>query len=288
MSKRTDFVSVARSQVRVKETGVNNVKYNTWYYGHEVNGAQGTSQYAWCVTFECWCANQVGILNTLIPKCNNVGVLRDWYKARGLYHARDTYTPKSGDLVIFQNASHTGIVQKVEGNRLYTIEGNSKDQVSLNGYPLTSYYIAGYCQVKFNDSSSTSVNTGNTTISSIQKTLNSRYGTSLVIDGTYGSNTKKALVRGLQKELNKQCNAGLKIDGVFGANTKAKCPTIKATSRGNISWLIQAKLICLDYSLSLDGVYGQKTKKVIEQFQKSHGLNADGVCGKNTFEKLFR
>lgn len=287
MSKRTEFVNVAKSQIGVRETGTNNVKYNTWYYGHVVNGTTGTSEYAWCVTFECWCANQVGILNTLIPRCNNVGVLRDWYKAKGLYHPKGTYNPKSGDLIIFENASHTGIVRSLENGRVYTIEGNSKDQVSSNSYPITSYYIAGYCEVKYGDNSSTPVNTGNATISSIQKTLNSRYGTNLVIDGTYGSKTKKALIKGLQKELNKQYNARLVVDGIFGENTKRCCPTIQATSRGNISWLIQAKLICLGYSLSLDSIYGQKTKKVITQFQSKNGLTPDGICGKNTFEKLF-
>ena len=290
MSKRDEFVNVAKSQVGVKETGVNNVKYNTWYYGHEVNGAAGTSQYAWCVTFECWCANQIGILNTLVPRCNNVGILRDWYSNRGLYYLKGTYTPKKGDIVIFRNASHTGIVEKLVGNTLYTIEGNSKDKVSNNSYAMTNSYVQGFCEVKFNDSSNSGggSSSGGNLIKTIQTTLNSRYGTNLATDGVYGTKTKKAFVRGLQKELNKQFNAHLAVDGVFGANTKAKCPTLKTGTRGNITWLVQAKLICLGYSLGLDSIYGTQTKNVITKFQKSHGLVADGICGKNTFEKLFR
>ena len=286
MSKRNDFVNVARSQIGVRETGTNNVKYNTWYYGHVVNGTTGTSEYAWCVTFECWCANQVGILNTLIPRCNNVGVLKSWYNGKGQYFPRGSYTPKSGDLIIFRNASHTGIVEKIENGRLYTIEGNSKDKVSNNSYSLSDSYIQGYCKVKFDDS--TSVNNGNGTIVTIQMTLNNRYKLSIPTDGIYGPRTKKALVKGLQKELNKQYNAGLVVDGVFGVNTKSKCPALKVGTRGNITWLVQAILICLGYSITLDSVYGNNTKNSVSKFQKSHNLIADGICGKNTFEKLFR
>ena len=287
MSKRSEFINIAKSQIGTRETGTNNVKYNTWYYGRPVNGRAGTSEYAWCVTFECWCANQVGILGSLVPKCNNVGTLRDWYKARGLYHLRGAYTPKNGDLIIFKNASHTGIVEKILNSRVWTIEGNSHDRVSNNSYSLTDSYIQGYCEVKFDNNSSSGNSKGDGNIVLIQMTLNSRYKANLVTDGIYGPKTKKALIKGLQKELNKQFNAGLVIDGIFGDKTKNACPTLKNGTRGNITWLVQAKLICLGYNIKLDSIYGLETKNAIIKFQKSHNLVADGICGKNTFYKLF-
>lgn len=286
---RDKFVNIAKSQIGVKETGVNNVKYNTWYYGKIVNGTAGTSEYAWCVTFICWCAQQVGILKTLIPKHNNVGYIRDWYNDRGLYFLKSSYNPQKGDLIIFKNTSHIGIVEKIENGRVWTIEGNSKDKVSNNSYLKTDSYIQGYCKIKFdNSSSNTSNNTSNATISSVQKGLNSKYGTGLKVDGIYGSNTKKALVKSLQKELNKQFNAKLETDGVFGSLTKSKCPLLKIGAKGNITWLVQAMLICKGYNLKLDGDFGSNTQNAIMQFQKSHGLTVDGECGKNTFEKLFK
>lgn len=287
MNKRNEFIDIAKSQIGTRETGTNNVKYNTWYYGRPVNGRSGTSEYAWCVTFECWCANQIGILGSLVPKCNNVGILRDWYKARGLYHLRGSYTPKNGDLIIFKNASHTGIVEKVLNSRVWTIEGNSHDRVSNNSYSLTDSYIQGYCEVKFDNNSSNDNSKGNGNIVTIQMILNNRYKTNLVTDGIYGPKTKKALIKGLQKELNKQFNAGLVIDGIFGDKTKNACPTLKNGTRGNITWLVQAKLICLGYNIKLDSIYGSETKNAIIKFQKSHNLVADGICGKNTFSKLF-
>lgn len=129
---------------------------------------------------------------------------------------------------------------------------------------------------------------GNTTIKYIQETLNNRYGTGIAVDGYYGSNTKKALVKGLQIELNNQYGAGLSIDGIFGAKTKSACPIVRKGARGNITWLIQAMLYCRGYNTNgIDGVYGDGTKNAVYNFQKNNGLLSDGICGKNTFEKLF-
>lgn len=41
-------------------------------------------------------------------------------------------------------SDHTGIVQKVENGRVYTVEGNSGDSVRQNSYPVGYYEILGY------------------------------------------------------------------------------------------------------------------------------------------------
>ena len=38
-------------------------------------------------------------------------------------------------------SDHTGIVQKVENGRVYTVEGNSGDSVRQNSYPVGYYEI---------------------------------------------------------------------------------------------------------------------------------------------------
>lgn len=287
MSKRTEFINVAKSQIGIRENGTNNIKYNTWYYGKTVNGRAGTSEYAWCVTFECWCANQVGILNTLIPKCNNVGDLKNWYNSKGLYLLRGTYTPQNGDLIIFKNASHTGIVEKVINGRVYTIEGNSSDKVSNNSYLLTDTYIQGYCKIKFDNNTSTSSKTNKDTIKKIQKKLNTRYAFNLAIDGEAKTKTFIAFRKALQIELNKQFKAGLTVDGNIGPKTKAKLPIVRKGAKGNITWLIQAVLISIGYNIGLDSDYGKETAGTVKVFQTNNGLKDDGECGKNTFTKLF-
>lgn len=125
-------------------------------------------------------------------------------------------------------------------------------------------------------------------IKSIQRILNSRYNTNLVIDGIYGKETKKAFIIGLQKELNKQYNAGLIVDGIWGVKTKRACPIVRIGASGNITWLIQAHLYTpYYYDLVIDGSYGKNTYNAVKDFQSKHGLIADGICGKNTFERIF-
>lgn len=40
------------------------------------------------------------------------------------------------------------------------------------------------------------------------------------------------------------------------------------------------------YSGSLDGIFGSKTKAAVVQFQRNHGLQADGIVGAATLKAL--
>lgn len=135
----------------------------------------------------------------------------------------------------------------------------------------------------------TSTTSGYEIIKYIQNKLNARYNASLNVDGIFGPLTKKAMVKGLQIELNTQCGARLNIDGIFGSLTKSACPNVKQGMRGNITWLIQARLYTLGFNTNgVDGIYGSGTKNAVAKYQSSVNIASDGICGKNTFEKLFK
>lgn len=62
---------------------------------------------------------------------------------------RGKYTPLPGDIVFFDwnhngGLDHVGIVEKVSGEYIYTIEGNSSNRVARRKYKLTSKDINGY------------------------------------------------------------------------------------------------------------------------------------------------
>ena len=135
------IVSVALSQVG----NVGGEPYWSWY------GFSGRVE--WCACFVSWCANECGYIDTgVIPQyagCVN-GV--QWFKDRGQW-MDGSAEPAPGMIIFFdwddENgqdglSDHTGIVEKVENGRVYTIEGNSGDSVRQNSYPVGHYEVLGY------------------------------------------------------------------------------------------------------------------------------------------------
>lgn len=141
------IVKVANSQIGVKESPYNNVKYNTWYYGKEVKDRNSRdTSHAWCVVFISWCADRAGISTDVVPKTAGVGSIMNFYKNAGRYKTRSSgYVPKAGDIAIFGNASHAGIVVACDGKTVSIVEGNYSDSVKLNTYKVGARAVSGYC-----------------------------------------------------------------------------------------------------------------------------------------------
>lgn len=94
-----------------------------------------------------------------------------------------------------------------------------------------------------------SIGKGDSTIISIQKTLNSRYGCNLVVDGITGPKTKSALIKALQTELNRQFNKKLVVDGKWGAKTKAAIVTIKKVQKATLLGFCRLRFTPKDITL---------------------------------------
>lgn len=66
-------------------------------------------------------------------------------------------------------------------------------------------------------------------------------------------------------------------------------PTLKKGSKGEYVTFLQTKLIQKGYDLGrwgADGDFGSQTEKAVKQFQKDHGLTADGIVGARTWAAL--
>ena len=95
-------------------------------------------------------------------------------------------------------------------------------------------------------------------------------------------------VRRLQQECNNQGFSKQNVDGIAGPATLAGCPTLKKGASGNITKLLQEKLVKLGYSTNgVDGIFGSGTYSAVREFQKTRGLSADGIVGQNTWRKLL-
>lgn len=61
---------------------------------------------------------------------------------------------------------------------------------------------------------------------------------------------------------------------------------VKLNTRGNDAQWVQYALNKKGAHLVVDGIFGTKSVDALKQFQFSHGLVADGICGSLTREKL--
>lgn len=95
-------------------------------------------------------------------------------------------------------------------------------------------------------------------------------------------NTGDSSIRTLQQEINSQFTAGLVVDGIPGPKTLAAAPLVKEGAQGNITRWIQGKV-----GTSADGVFGPNTKQAVKNYQASRGLSTDGIVGQNTWRKLL-
>ena len=110
----------------------------------------------WCDIFVDWCfVKAFGKAQTLKltgPFSAYTPTSAQWFKDKRQWHSR----PRVGDLIFFKNSvriCHIGLVYKVAGNDVYTIEGNTSlgSQVIPNGgsvcykqYDIDNSRIAGY------------------------------------------------------------------------------------------------------------------------------------------------
>ena len=75
-------------------------------------------------------------------------------------------------------------------------------------------------------------------------------------------------VRRLQEECNRQGFSNQVVDGIPGPNTLAGCPTLMYGARGNITKLLQERLVELGYEVGLiDGIFGERTKRAVALYQ---------------------
>lgn len=157
---RERIVKIAIGELgRAEPTGDD--KYIQWYNSNVLKTWSLALDSAWCAMFVTWCCAMAGVgVDVVKPYCGcTVGM--GWFKTQGVWHDAAAYggkyTPKAGDLVFYSktndkaNSSHTGIVERVEGSTLHTIEGNTSDAVKRRSYALGDKYIIGYASPRYND-----------------------------------------------------------------------------------------------------------------------------------------
>ena len=136
--------------VALTEIGQSNgEKYWSWY--------GFTSYQEWCACFVSWCGEQSGLIESgAMPKFSLCSDGMAWFQSHGKWQSAGS-TPTAGSIVFFDwggdgVADHVAIVEKCEGDIVYTVEGNTSTTVNGNSvrgvwqhqYPIGSGNILGY------------------------------------------------------------------------------------------------------------------------------------------------
>lgn len=201
------------------------------------------------------------------------------FRKKGQLHSK----PKSGDIVFFIRngvARHTGFVYKVNGNYIYTIEGNTSGAsgVIANGGGVCKKSYAINENMKFGrpDYSLVEEIENKTTTKQQKAETDTKTETSKL--------TKAKLIKALQIEINVTC------DGIVGKETLSTLPTLKNGSKGFCVKMLQralSELHNITVTGGTDGIFGAGTEKAVKDFQKKNGLKIDGIVGKNTWKALL-
>ena len=126
-------LSIAKSQLGFSEEpkGSNKGPHIKKY----LNSVGLDEGYSWCMAFVYWCTNEAakeqGVPNPLVK---TAGVLAQWNK---IPKSMKFTTPQAGDIFIMDfggGKGHTGFVTSVKDGVIQTIEGNSNDDGSREGY----------------------------------------------------------------------------------------------------------------------------------------------------------
>ena len=219
--KVNDAIRRARAELGITEfpANSNNVKYNVWFYGKMVQGAQ----FPWCAVFISYIFKDSPDLCKKTASCLD---MLDWFEQ----HNRIVDRPQPGDIVFFhystnkRRTNHVGIIISVEDSqRFTTIEGNTSVKSDDNGGAVmerrrTRANVVAFARPSYVDADKyhPTLRRGakGETVELLQELLNVA-GIQVKIDGDFGVLTEEAVKK--FQELN-----GLKPDGIVGPLTWEK------------------------------------------------------------------
>lgn len=231
------IISTAKAQIGSYGSDVN--KFSTWYYGQQ-------KSVQWCAIFISWCANQVGVLNTVIPKKDNCNSMMSWFKNKNaFYYVSSDYVPQKGDIVFFDTQGNGG--------------ANHVEFISQTGYINES----GRIKVKCIGGNTSDVNfNGGDFVAEKKRDINS--AAAKVIGYANPSYSGEYII------------SNNPDDYTFPARDLYL--TSPVMTGADVGWL-QAFLYQMGYDITVDQSYGSKTKDVVAQYQRDNGLSVDGCVG---------
>lgn len=132
-----------------------------------------------------------------------------------------------------------------------------------------------------------------------QQWLNSNYGTLiksncgalLVVDDSYGTNSRAAALCVWKDVVNRKYGCSLTPSNsnfLDSCKVSAKKATIQIGTSGTLTYIVEFILSARGYYTgAMDAIFGNGLKSAVMAFQKARGLTVDGIVGPDTWYALF-
>ena len=299
---------------------------NNWRLFKYAAGWAGGDAWYWCAAFQYWGFVQAYglekaellLLHAPFISCATLG---NKSKAAGQLKS----VPKRGDLALFYRDSKKGFghvewVTKVDttAKKFWTIGGNTSGGTAVvaNGGAVvagksysydgtkTRFHRPDYAGVlgitdKEIKKPTPSVNTAEENIAAGQRWLNKYYkdllknacGATLKVDGVYGEKTRAACLAVWKDVMNRKHGTKLNpanTNFLTSCRASAGKAAVSANSVGTFTLIAQLILSALGYYTgAMDAACGALLVEAITAYQKDRKISADGVCGRDTWYKLF-
>ena len=221
--------------------------YPDWYNGKK-NG------YDWCDIFVDWCFitayGRAEAQKLLCQPNNSLGAGCEYsygyYKDKG----QTGSSPKKGAQIFFGDLDHTGIVIDFDNNYVYTVEGNSGNEVKKKKYSRNDSWIYGYGYPDYDEEPQPQPTPSGKAWTGGYPTMPSR-GYYLTGDGYERYQNKQPDIKLIQEFLNWAIDAHLEVDGFYGDMTTQAVAQFQQVA-----------------GIEVDGSYGKDTLAAAKAFRK--------------------
>ncbi len=156
MKTANEFLNVARAWLGKNEDDKSFIDILNVYNGHRPIAAGYAVKPTddWCDAFVSAVAIKTGCVDLIGTECGCERHIAIW-RQKGIWHP-GSITPRAGDIFALDwnsnhsgMADHVGIVERVESNTIYTIEGNRGGAVRRKEYPVGDSRFKGFARPAF-------------------------------------------------------------------------------------------------------------------------------------------
>lgn len=288
MATAKQIIDKATSYIGTREDARGNVLFNIDYYGYPLNYRS-----AWCCTF-VWdifrmCgASELFYDGKKTAYCPYVG---DWAIANKLIVSKNE--GRYGDVVLFDwdkngNSDHVGFIISKNADGTYTtVEGNTSTTSASNGGTVMkrTRYVSNINYIIRPKYELEPIISPKPAVTSPTIELGNRHAVNFC-----GFADKSKV---LQEALNMDYRASLVVDGDFGTTSK-KALGNHYVKKGEKQYMVTALEILLMMNgydaggVENPGVFGYGLESAVKKFQKDKNLTPDGIAGRNTFLELIK